>query len=350
MAKTKATRQRKRDATHVPATQRRSRTEALAALGPTNPIITQQIAETRQGLTTLDTFGVSLEQFFTRAEELKRRSDETLTMAKQTLAPQNAAEDEAVQTDAKRINADIREDQEHFDTITKVITRLHKFFTGYRARVMDPAEEAKVIVNRLHNGYTESERRRVAEENDRRRREAEQLAADSRRRELADLEAAALKAEAASPDLSQREAEFVRLTVDHNVSPAQAATRAGYANPFDTAARLMASGKIQKAITARQEAQRLRQQAQEAAQQPVGEAAFEAATANITKAPGAKDVTRWKAVVDDASLVFQAVLAGVIPQDVLMVDQVRLNKYAQSLHTLIDQWPGVHAESETKVQ
>lgn len=347
MAKTKAApappRPRKRDAAYVPPARP---TTALT------PVVTQQIAETRQGLTTLDTFGVSLEQFFTRAEELKVRSDETLTEAKILRVPKTAAEDERLQVNAKQINADVRETQEHFDTITKVITRLHKFFTGYRARVMDPAEEAKVIVNRLHNGYTEAERRRVAEENDRRRREAEQLAADSRRRELADLEAKALKAEAESPDLSKREAEFVRLTVDHNVSPQQAATRAGYANPFDTAARLMASGKIQKAIKARQDAAALRQQAQEAAQQPVGEAAFEEATANITKAAGAKDVTRWRAVVDHPDRLIQAVLSGTpgIPQDVLMVNQVRLNKYAIDLHRLIDQWPGVHAESETKVQ
>lgn len=311
----------------------------------------QQITAVQEGFSALGEFNLEISRFFDRAEHLVQRADESLALAKSFTAPKTAGEDERVQVTAKQVNADIAETETHFDQITKPITKLHKFFTGYRGRATGQLEEAKKIVNGLHNTYTAAERARVEAENDRRRREAEAKAAKERQDELDALEAAALKAESKSPDLSAREQSFVKH-VTSGYPPQAAANNAGYAKAFDAAARLMASKKIQDAIAAVRLAAELRQQAQEAAQAPAGEPEFEEVTANIVKAAGAKDVTRWRAVVDDADLLIEAVLSGKlgIPRDVLKVDEVALNKYAQSLHKLIDKWPGVHAASDTRVQ
>lgn len=334
-----------------------ARTTARPVTPPANPaalaIRKQQVTGANEGFVALAGFSKQLEVFFDRAEHLVQRADESLAQAEAFTTPKTAREDELLQVTAKQVNADLAETETHFDQITKPLTKLHKFFTGYRGRATGQLEKAKKIVNGLHSAYTQAEALRVQQENERRRLAAEAKQAQERQAELDRLEAAALKAESKSPDLSKREQAFVDYIVAGMPQP-QAARTAGFppSTAFDNAARLMASKKIQKAIKLAQDARDLRQQAQQVAQAPVEEAEYEVATANVVKAAGAKDVTRWKAVVDNPDLLIEAVIAGTfgIPRDVITVDQVALNKYAQSLHKLIDKWPGVHAESDTRVQ
>lgn len=308
-----------------------------------------EFTETRQGFAALSDFSARLAEFLERAEFLTKRSDETLERAKRLVAPTSAQEDEAIQLEAKRSNADLRETREHFDSITKPLTQLHRYFTGKRTRAEQPTEEATKIHNRFHQGWVTAERLRVERENEVRRLAAEAKAREEQRRELDKLEAAALAKEAASDALSERERRFVELATS-GTEAAAAATQAGFADGFKAAARLMGSAKVQRAIAARMEAASIRQQAEAVRQEPIA-VDFVPVEANITRAAGAKDRTTWTAVVDDADLLIAAAISGKhgIPRDVLKVDEVKLNEYARSLHHLIDKWPGVRAVSSTKV-
>lgn len=305
------------------------------------------MADTRDGLGVLANFGMNLEAFFERAEHLTRRADETLLEARGVAAPTTAGEDEQIQIKAKRGNEDLRETRAHYDTITKVLTRLHRYFTGKRTRTEQPTEEAVKILNRLHNGWTDAERRRVAQENERRRLQAEQDAAAERQRDLDRLEAQALEREARMEELSEREQKYVQL-VCTGTEPTAAAKMCGYKDAFGTAARLQGTEKIRQAILAKREALALREAASTVAQQPV-DVDFEEATANVTRAAGVKERTTWKGVVDDERAFVDAVIAGTygIPRELLIIDRVLLNDKARGLKKLMDKWPGVHAESST---
>lgn len=308
-------------------------------------------------VTELTSFGVLIAgfvskatAFFTRSAHLIQRADETLDRAKLFKPPTTAAEDEAVQAELKRIQADGTEDTDHFNELAKPLSRMHKFIVAKRNRAEASRTAAADLLNALHNGWTDKERRRVERENETLRLQAEAKARDDRAKELAQLETEALAAEDAMPELSSREARFVELVMG-GMESARAAETAGFKDGFKAAARLMASTKVQTAIEAARHAIALREQQAAIAATPV-DASYVPVKANITRAAGAKDVTRWSAEVEDEDLLIAAVISGKhgIPRDVLMVNRPKLNEYARSLHGLVNKWPGAKATPDTKVQ
>jgi hypothetical protein len=308
----------------------------------------QQISEVREGFLNIAEFGAGMTAFFTRANELEVRADNTLAVIRKTAVPTNGSEDERVQLDIKTARADLKETTEHYDTITKVVTRLHRFFTAKRKRTTDPLEESIKLGNNLHNAWTRMENERVERVNAERRRKAEEAERLKNQKRLDALERKALAAEAKSKDLSERETRFVELVIG-GVQPMRAAQQVGYQEPFDRAAKLMGTPKIIKAIKAKQEAAALREQQRQIVDAPPA-TEFVEEKADVRRAAGTRgDRTTWKAVLDDEALLIEAVIAGNlgIPHDVVMVDRVKLNEYARRFQKQIDRWPGCHAESET---
>jgi hypothetical protein len=239
--------------------------------------------------------------------------------------------------------------------ICQKLGALHKLFTGKRGIALNYLTQAKAKGNALHNGWTESERRRVDRENEERRIAAEKKAQQERDEELARSEAAALKAEQDSPTLSAREQAFV----DHHFigafqgNAAAQARNAGYKDPAVAAARLLGMSKIQQALQAKQKAAEIRKQAEAVKAAPLDVQA-ETVRPNIGRASGATDRTTHGAVCDtpaDEARLIDAVLRGGlgIPTDVLMVNPVKLNEYGRSMRELVNRWPGVRYTKKTGV-
>lgn len=312
--------------------------------------VTTEVTESIAFGAVISDFVKNARQFFTRSAELIQRADESLERAKRFTEPETSREDEAVQAAIKQLQDDGVEDDEHHNTLAQPLHRFHRAVVARRNRAEQSRKAAAEHLNKLHNGYTTKERRRVEAVNEARRLKAEADERQRRQKEHDKLEAEALALEAASEQLSEREARYVEYVLAGTEASA-AATAAGFKDGFKSAARLMASEKIQQAIHARREADLVRQQQQALREAPVN-AEFVEERANITRAAGAKEVTRWKAVVEDADLFIAAVISGRhgIPRDVLVIDESVLNGYARSLHGLLNKWPGVRAVDETKVQ
>lgn len=296
-------------------------------------------------------------EFFGRADKLEKTATDVLAHAKTLAPPQNGADDVAVQTFITRCNTGTKTVEDHWDGtdtqpgITRILYRLHRRSTQRRDVAIKALKEAAEIGNRLHNGWTAKERERVDRENRERQRLADEKAAKDRQDELDRLERERVKAEDASPELSEREQKFV-IAIAVNYDPTVAAREAGYADPSKRATILLQSKKIQKAIELRRKANAAAQQKEALAEAPLAPAEIIEEKADIQSAAGAHDVTRWKAKVENEAEFIAAVFAGKhgIPRDVLCIDVTKLNQYARDLKTTINRWPGVKAVSDTKVQ
>lgn len=295
--------------------------------------------------------------FFSTARALEQAARQTLERARLLTMPTSADADEEIQRFIKGANTNRREAEAHWE-ITSRVSQFHKRLVAARKRATEPLEEASTIANRLHNGYSEAEKRRAREEEDRRRREAELQAQRERDADVARLEAEAVAREEASGDLSDRERAFV----DFYVNPAmavergdayRAAARAGFKNPQQHAARLISLPKIMDAIKAKQEAIAIREQAAARKEEPL-HVDIEPVKPNISRAAG-HDRTTWAGEVYDPEAFIAALLdprtrtqLG-IPADCATFVSAKVNEYARSLHEKIDTWPGVRAVKTTKV-
>lgn len=294
-------------------------------------------------------FMKGLVDFLKTANSIELSAKDKLTTAQTLRVPTTSAEDEHVQRFVLACADDIKNAETHW-TITSAVSRFHKLLTGARSRAVDPLTEARRIGNNLHNEYT-TRARREAEEADRRRREqAEREAQERRDRELAAAEDAALKREATSKELSEREQRFVDQWFAGDISPAQCARIAGYKNPAEAGERLIKSPKIIAAVEAKREAAVIRQQAAARARQPLDVQHTEVRP-DITRATGAKDRTTKSAELLDENALIAAVLQGGygIPWDILTVKPAKLNEYARSMGSLINKWPGVRYKEDTGV-
>jgi len=308
--------------------------------------VNDDLAFTREAGALVVDFLKRAAAFFRRGEELEAAARSTLATAKAWQAPTNKAEQVALQTFIRDNNAALTRDESHWDDITKPLFRMHKRFVGRREVTAALRREATSIGNSLHNAYVEAENRKAREEQQRLQKIADDHAKAQRDIELAQLEAEALKAEAASDSLSAREQSFVAHYLGSNNAP-QAARLAGYKSPDAQALRLLQDPKVVKAIEAEKTARALRQQAAAVRQSPVNAAIVEV-KADVTDGG---DRTNWKAEVLDQAKFIEAVFAGTsgIPRDVLMIDQVRLNVLARELREQMARWPGVRAVPTTKV-
>jgi len=307
----------------------------------------EELALVKADSSIVEQFAGKLRVFFNRARVLEATALANLVSAQLVKAPTTMQEDEAIQFQIKNVGADRKEAVDHWD-ITIKLWHFHKRVCTARGRSENPNDRAIALLTGLHNGWVEQERRRVAAENERLRREAEQQAAADRARDLAELERQALVAEEASKDLSARELVFVaRHLAGFNIL--EAARMAGYKEPSKAAPRLIEQPKIVAAIEASSAAAALREQKTAIAQKPLDVQA-KTVTADISTA-GGFDRSSHSAELLDERLLIEAILAGGrgIPSDLLQVNPAKLNEYARSMHELINRWPGVRYKKTTSL-
>jgi hypothetical protein len=283
-----------------------------------------------QAGTAIRDFLKGIAGFFTTARALE---DEALQIARDAQAwrePANGDEDVVLQEQIKHGNQVKKQIAEHWK-ITATVSQFHKRLTSRRDRGIDAVEGATLIGNRFHNSYVERANRRAAEQVERERKQAELDAQAKRDREQLELEMKAQEAEAASPDLSEREQRFVFA----------------YCNGTGGDR----SDKIKAAIAALESANAIRQQKAAAAQKPLELETKTAIKPDVQRAAGAHDRTTHGAEVLDEQALIDAVLAGKhgIPTDVLMVNHSKVNTYGRDLHELVNRWPGVRYTKNTKV-
>lgn len=288
--------------------------------------------------------------FLTRAGELEAHAQSEELASRGWVRPTNVVEDERLVLQV-RLNAQaIRDTEETFDPITRLLHRFHNYMTDRRKRALAPREIIKKRGNDLHNAYTEAELRRAREEELRQQRESEERARLDRERELAALEDQAVKNEAASQDLSEREQMFVRL-VSGGAQGTYAAKTAGFKNPDQAADRLLKSSKIIPAIESARQAVRLRQQAEARRAAPLDVEDIEVKPEIATKG-----TTTWSAEIYDPRAFVAAALDPKlrmelgIPSDAVVPDQVVLNKIARDVQEKINRWPGVRAKKMTGIR
>src|SRR3990167_2753513 len=178
-------------------------------------------------------------EFFGVARRIENEARLRLQTAQQLRMPTTLEADVEIQLFIKTCNGAVKAATEHWD-ITSLFHGFHKRLVAARKRGEEPNAEAGAIAQRLHNQYKEQETRRAQEEEDRRRREETRKAAEDRQRDLARLEEQALKAEADSPALSEREQRFVELVAFGLNAPSTSARTAGFKDAERQAERLMA--------------------------------------------------------------------------------------------------------------
>jgi hypothetical protein len=289
-------------------------------------------------------------RFLVRAGELEALAKERLDVARQmkTKPPTTAEQDAKVQIELRSSKVARKQIDEHW-TITQLVHQLHRRLTSMREIGGGMADESATILQGLHNRYVEDAQRAAREEQDRINREAEERARVDREKELARLEAEAVKVEANSPALSERETRFVELVASDLNTPTVAARAAGYKDPDVQADRLMKAVKIIAAIAAKRIAADVRKQADARRAMPL-EVEVETVRPDVTRAtPGGFDRATWSGEVLDAKKFRDAVFEGAhgIPRDVLMIDPTKLNEYARSMHEKMNVWPGVRAKKTT---
>jgi hypothetical protein len=303
----------------------------------------------------IKTFLAGLAAWFVTQRQWEKKAEARLMGAKAIPVPTDAASDEVVQRFITGTTAIEKEFESH-STVKGLLHRLHKRASSIHNRVAAPLDEAKTIATNLHNRYADAERRRVAEENARIQREAEQKAQRDRDAELARLEAAALKAEASSDKLSEREAAFVEAYYTGRLrgNATEAAKQAGFKDPFAAGARLLASAKIRGVLEGKRQAEVIREQQAAVKEAPLDLGHVEEVKANLGRA--GTDVSRWSADVFDPEAFMAALLdprtrtqLG-IPADCATYLPTKLNDYARSLHEQINRWPGVRAKKDTGVR
>lgn len=302
--------------------------------------------------TIIEQFVNGLRVFFATAQQYEMEAKHNLVQmeSRRNILPTNGDEDFALVEEVRRINSHRKELLAHWE-ITAVISRVHKTLTGIRGRGDSADETAAQIGNGLHQRYKDAETLRARQEEERLRLEAEERQRQERQKQQDELERQALKAEAASPDLSPREQKFVDA-ITSNVTgwkgnPTRAAEVAQYKDAQAQGAKLMALPKILRAIEAVENAARLRQQAAAVKAAPV-EIEHVAVKADVAKG----DVETWSAEVTDVALFLESYRSGRygLAFDVVEPAMPKLNDLARSMHENMDRIPGLRAKKKTSVR
>ena len=297
---------------------------------------------------SVDSFLRTLGPFFHQAGELERASQDALAASRLVQPPATPKADEAIQVTIKAHTAARKAVEAHW-AITTLFSQFHKRLTAARGRATGNYEEANNRLQRFHNDFAEAARRKAALEQDRLRRENEAKAQADRDAELQQLEDDAVTMEAASADLSEREAAFVDYVTGPYTNPNQAAAQAGFKDGFKASQRLMGMPKIQAAIAAKQEAKRIRDQKAAVADSPLV-VRHEEVRADVRRAAGASDRTYFYADILDADAFVKAALAGTygIPAAALLPNQSWLNEQAKAIQGEIERYPGIRFRKTTK--
>lgn len=209
-----------------------------------------------------------------------------------------------------------------------------------------PFEEALGIISGKVIQHENDEQARVDAENERIRLKDEKDAQEKRDLELAEQEAAALKLEESSNDMSAREQAFLDAYVTSARPEVErgeiAAKIAGFKNPREAAHRLLKTEKIVVAVEAIRQAAVIRQQALVRKDMPLEVKPTQAVEKQVAKTGRAHTQTYYSCEekVDEEKL-WASVLAGTTPRSAFMVNKVALNSAADALKELFPQaYPG----------
>lgn len=280
-------------------------------------------------------------EFLAGATAIQTRAEKALEFAKAFPAIRSSVADENAKKALARVD-NVRKDAEgYWGDWKRAMKAAHTSFVAGEKKALEPAAEARRILTERCNTWAESERRRVERENDARRVAAEALAQAQRIEQLAELERQALAAEASSPELQPREQTFADGIV-RGLTPLQAAQVAGYVDPQEAATRLFVSPKVVAYIAAVQAAAAAREAAAQTAAAPV-DVSFKQVAERVSDAK--TQVNHWSGRVLDAAALLKMVKLGgpfAPPDDLFIVDEVRLNAYARSLDgEKPESWVGV---------
>ena len=306
---------------------------------PENP----EVALVRTEVSGLSTWAQNALAFFHRANELELSAKALLSRVEGLTVPSDSGQDRQITDIVRLANAGKKDIEQHW-TITSVLDRLHKRAVQGRKRGTDAYDRAAQIGTNLHNQFTEAEKRRAREEEDRIRREREEEARQKRQRELDQLEAEAIKAESSSPDLSEREKNFLDYYKTTHNAP-QAARMAGYKNHDSVALQLLGRDKIKRAIEAAETAAKAREQAAAIKESPV-----EVVDVTVRPDINGGDVTTWAGRILDENAVIDAFLQGKAPRSLISVNPVAVNVLARQLHENLDRIPGLQHVKTTRVR
>jgi len=254
-----------------------------------------------------------------------------------------------------------RKIEDHWSRITRNVDDLKRNLLDLKRRDLEPLEVAIGLLNDRIVTYVEGEQRRAREEADRDRAAREEQARKDREKELADQEAEALRLEAQSPTLSDRETQFamtwIALGPQGTPTLAQAtgiARRLGYKNPEDTAQKLLATPKILDFVASQRAAAALREQAEQVRRQPVIAAPAARVESKLGKVAGTRMVTTYSAEVYDLDELIAAVSMnrslqkgknGPLAANTVFLNQ-EAEKYRESLESV---YPGVRIVKRTTV-
>lgn len=314
--------------------------------------VDQDVSTALEAGSQVTAFLAGVRQFFARANQLEAAALATRDYARSLPFATSAADDEIAQQLVVTSNANRRTIVEHFG-VTSVLHNLHKRVVARREKGVALLEEAAMLGNTIHNKWVSDENRRVAAEQDAKRREAEQRAREDRERVLAELEAAAVAREEEAGDLSDREQSFVNYHVAGGFqgNATRQAEAAGFKDGMKSAARLLSLPKIQKAIKAKLDAAAIREQATARKEAPLYVDDVPEVKPNISRAAGTHDRTTWGGEVLDGEATIEAFRQGKhgIPGDLFMINPAKLNEYGRALHERLDLWPGVRHTKKTGV-
>jgi hypothetical protein len=86
-------------------------------------------------------------------------------------------------------------------------------------------------------------------------------------------------------------------------------------------------------------------------EQPLNVGPVQEVKPDIARAAGAVDRTTWSAEILDEVAAVDAIIGGKhgMPRDLLMINPIKANEYARSLHKRMDLWPGMRARRKTGV-
>ena len=240
--------------------------------------------------------------------------------------------------DLRRAKQIKRRIEEHWSRIKRNVDDLKRNLLDLERKDLEPVVAFIAARERQALDYQNGEARRVREEEDRRRRIAEEQARNDREALLRKMEAEALKAEASSPNLSPREQVFVDV-VSSGTNWDLAAKQVGYKDP-SAGDRLMHTPKIIAAIESQRKARQIREQQQAERDRPLDVVTKEVVR-QTAKVIGTRNTVTYSARVDDIGKVWAAVTDGKISREVFLCNEVWLNQQARQLKEAFEQvFPG----------
>ena len=294
--------------------------------------------------------------FFKGASVLREDAKLMVARAEALTVPTDDASDKIVQRVVIDSTRGRKANKEHWEPITQTFHKVHKALTSGRGEAEKDFVRSASIGNRHHSDYVSEKERKARIEQQRLDRLAREAAQRERDDENKRLEEERLKLEADSPHLSDGEEKFIKCydwTGDVKQSERAGGYKAGYGS------KLLGREKIKTALEVLVKKREVAQQQEAVRIAPVIPKATPVVRPSFGHVVGAGSRKQRGAEVYDENALIEALLAQaanppaegepVIPTNILQVKHPKVNEYARSLGSAINQWPGVRFTEVTKV-